>query len=163
MKYRWIVIIIAILCIPPFEAHCQKAVILVRHTERLDQSADSVLSPLGIERARVLAERLKDAGIRAIYSSERRRSIQTAEPVAALLKINLIAMPSANAGEMITRIQRENANDIVLIVGHSNTIPDLIKRFGAAEQLNIADPEYDNLFILIPQAGRPALLLRLHF
>lgn len=166
MKRRRVVFLrislIAALLFVTTEASGQKAAILVRHTERLDRSPDSALSPVGIERAIVLASRLKDSGISAVYTSDRQRTIKTAEPLAQLLKIKPTVVP-ANSNEMVTQIRRNNTNDVVLIVGHSNTIPELIKSFGATEQVTIADSDYDSLFIVVPQAGGPPLLLHLHF
>jgi 2,3-bisphosphoglycerate-dependent phosphoglycerate mutase len=145
------------------EATAQKAIILVRHAERLDQTADSGLSPAGIERARTLARQLRDLGIRAIYTTELQRTVKTAEPLAELLKIKSTVVPAANVDDLVQRIKRDHAGDVVLIVGHSNTVPLLIKAFGAVESITIPDSDYDNLFIVLPQVGRPALLLRLRY
>ncbi|MBI4472421.1 MAG: histidine phosphatase family protein [Acidobacteria bacterium] len=162
MKCRSVVVFLLLVCLAPVEAYSQKAIILVRHTERLDQSQDSVLAPIGVERARRLAAHLKDAGITAIYTSERKRTIQTAEPLADLSKKKPI--PIGTSADLVSRIKRENADDVVLIVGHSNTVPELITAFGAVEKITIPDSEHDNIFILVPQSGgRPALLIRLRY
>ncbi len=46
-----------------------------------------------------------------------------------------------------------------LIVGHSNTVPDLLQRLGIRDAITIADAECDNLFIVVrPAAGEPTLI-----
>ena len=47
----------------------------------------------------------------------------------------------------------------VLIVGHSNTVPDLLKRLGIKDAITIADDEYDNLFVVVRRdVGEPTLI-----
>ncbi len=57
-------------------------VILVRHAEKVDESSDTDLSEAGRTRARALAAMVKDAGIEAIYSTDTRRTLETAKPTA---------------------------------------------------------------------------------
>ena len=47
----------------------------------------------------------------------------------------------------------------VLIVGHSNTVPDLLKRLGVKDAITIAESEFDNLFVVVrPASGEPTLI-----
>jgi hypothetical protein len=47
----------------------------------------------------------------------------------------------------------------VLIVGHANTVPDLLKGLGIKDDITIADAEFDNLFVVVrPEAGEPTLI-----
>ena len=55
-------------------ALAQRAVIVVRHAEKVDQSSDAVLSEAGHARARALAALLAKAGVTAVYASRRRRA-----------------------------------------------------------------------------------------
>ena len=153
-------ILIAVLVAFAVEARAQRAVILVRHAERLDQSADSLLSPAGIERANALADRLKDAGINAIYTSDRQRTIRTAAPLAVRLKIKPVVVAASDSRRLVETIRKDNADDVVLIVGHSNTVPELITAFGVNERITIADSGHDNLFVLLPETR---MLLRLRY
>jgi hypothetical protein len=55
-------------------ARAQQAIFVLRHAERVEyESADGVLSNAGEERAGALARVLADAGVTAIYTSERHR------------------------------------------------------------------------------------------
>src|SRR4051794_26562429 len=72
----------------PLPSGAQEAIYIVRHSDpppvlRLDEiSDDTPLSESGQQRAAMLAGRLKDAGISAIYATEARRTVETAEPLA---------------------------------------------------------------------------------
>ena len=71
----------------PAAVAAQEAVFVVRHAERADTSADSVLSPAGEFRAQRLGAMLRDAGITRIYTTNVRRTVQTAAPLAAALRL----------------------------------------------------------------------------
>ncbi len=86
-----------VLAQPPL-ADAQRAIVLLRHADRLDSSPDSPLSKAGEARALRLASLLLDAGITAIYTSEFKRTIKTAEPLALALKITPVRLPAADAG-----------------------------------------------------------------
>src|SRR5687768_16430667 len=113
MKSRCFHFVITAALFIAIEAQAQKAVILVRHAERLDQSRDTPLSAAGTERAQSLSRLLKDAGITAIYTTELQRTVKTAEPLAELLKIKPTVVSAANLDELIARIKSENVNDVV--------------------------------------------------
>jgi broad specificity phosphatase PhoE len=146
-----------LLSAPPLLA--QKAVILVRHAERLDTSTDSVLSAKGEERAARLAKQLKDSGITAIYTTQFQRTIKTAEPIAKAIGVTPVVVPSTEQAKLVERLQTQHANDVVLIVGHSNSIPALLTELGVKQNITIADDQYDDLFVFNPGTGS---VVRLH-
>ncbi len=146
------------LCIP-MTAFAQKLVFIVRHAERADSAtpqmqgpADPPLSTRGEARAAKLAEMLGNAGISAIYATEFRRTQDTAKPLAAKLGVTIEQYPSGDTGALIKKMRGSHANDIVLVVGHSNTVPAIIKALGGPE-VTIAESDYDNLFIVVPSSG----------
>jgi broad specificity phosphatase PhoE len=158
-----ICVAVTILCVfVPAAAHAQKMVLLVRHAERADggagvstamtSPADPPLSTAGDARATRLAAVLADAGITAIFTTEFRRTKDTAKPLADKLKLTPEVSASRDAASMMAKIKAEHADGVVLIVGHSNTLPALIKAFGGPD-VKIADQEYDNLFVVVPQSG----------
>ena len=59
------------------------------------------------------------------------------------------------------RIRTLHANDVILIVGHSNSVPEIMKALGAREQFTITDDRYGDLFILVPNNPAPSVV-RLH-
>ena len=144
-------------------ARAQEAIYLVRHAERADQSDDPPLSTAGVGRAYRLRDMLKDAGITTIFTSELRRTIETAAPLASAIHVSPQQVPAADAEALTAKIAASKARDRVLVVGHSNTLPALLHALHVEPPIAIADDAYDNLFIVVFQNdGRP-LLLRLKY
>jgi len=149
----------------------QRAVFVVRHAEKAtERNEPSVpLSAAGSERAGRLAAILRDVGISAIYSTDTVRTRSTVEPLAKRLGLETrIYAASGPDGKidlapLAARIASENSAATVLVVGHSNTIGPLLAALGAKESVEIADGDYDNLFLLIPPSHGPPLLLRMRF
>lgn len=138
-------------------------VILVRHAERADagsaagkeMGSDPDLSAAGHARAEALARLLKDAAITAIYTTGLKRTQQTAAPLARTLAIQPTVIPANGSADLLHSIG--SAQGTVLIVGHSNTVPDLITRLGVEEVVTIAEEEFDSLFVVF-RGPEPALL-----
>jgi phosphohistidine phosphatase SixA len=141
----------------------QEAVYVVRHAERADASADSPLSAEGEARAGRLAAWLHDAGITHIFVTDRRRTSQTAAPLAGALKLTPTVLAATDTSTLVARVQAAGPHDRLLIVGHSNTVPEVLRALGTATPITISDSEYDNLFVVVPRNGEPPVLLRLRF
>lgn len=148
-------------------ASAQSTVFVVRHAERADAGAggspmmagDPELSDSGKARAASLASALKDAGITAIFTTEYKRTQQTAEPLARALGIAVTAVPARDIPGLVEKLQAATGN--ALVVGHSNTVGEVIERLGVREPVKLTDSDYDNLFIVI--RGEQPTLVRLHF
>jgi phosphohistidine phosphatase SixA len=147
----------------PGLAHAQGVILFVRHAEKADASADTPLSAAGEARARSLADHLEKAGITAIFTSEFQRTIKTAEPLAKRIGIDPIVVPGKDLDALVARLRERKPDEIVLVVGHSNTIPELIKRLGYPGEITIADDAYGDLFVVVPRQGGAAALIRLGF
>src|SRR6266404_5710460 len=128
-------------------ATAQSTVFIVRHAEKADASKDPDLSEAGRARAEGLAKMLKDANITAIYTTEFKRTQQTAAPLAKALGITATTVPAKDTAALIAKLRGSNSN--ALVVGHGNTVPDLIKALGISEPINIAENDYDNLFVVM--------------
>jgi broad specificity phosphatase PhoE len=153
--------VVAAAVLSPAVARAQKIVFVVRHAERADAGAgmagmtaqpDPPLSAAGMARARKLAGLLADAGITAIYTTEFLRTQQTAQPLADRLKIAEQHLSSKDTAGLVAAIRRQHPQDVVLVVGHGNTVPDIIRAFGGPA-ITLGDNEYDNLFIVVPATG----------
>ncbi len=146
-------------------ALAQRAVIVIRHAEKISGS-DERLSDAGHARAARLAAMLKDAGVTAIYSTDTERTRDTVKPLADLLKLPVqiydVGSQKVDAKGFALRMRQQHLDQIVLIVGHSNTVPALIRALGCQETVTIGPDEYDNLFIVIPH-GKTASLVRLRY
>lgn len=148
-------------------AAAQQAVFVVRHAERADagttaspmMASDPDLSEAGKTRAQALASALKDAGITAIYTTEYKRTQQTAAPLAKALGITPTVVPARDLPALIEKVKAAAGNS--LVVGHSNTVGDVIARLGVSDPVKLGDDDYDNLFVVVK--GEKPALLRLHF
>jgi broad specificity phosphatase PhoE len=147
----------------PPAVSAQTAVFIVRHAEKVDQSRDPLLSARGKARADALARHLESAGVRAIYVTEYKRTGLTAAPLATALRLTPIVVSAADPAALVEKIRKDNPEDVVLVVGHSNTLPDILRRLGHADPVEIGDDEYDSLFVAVPRAGHPPAVLRLKF
>ena len=156
-------LVLAALLLLPAAAAAQPAVFLVRHAERADggmaaSGADPDLSDAGRARAESLATVLKDARITQIFVSPLKRTQQTAAPIAKLLGLEPSVVPPADATALASRIKAATAaTGNVLVVGHSNTLPPLLKALGVEEPIAIAESEFDQLFI-VTRGATPSLL-----
>jgi broad specificity phosphatase PhoE len=144
-----------------FESQATTTVIFVRHAEKATlPEGDPGLSPAGERRVAELTRQLVDAdvvaGIDAVYSTPFRRTEETVRPIAEALGLTVNSYDAANTEEIMERIVREHKGKIILVVGHSNTVPRLIGNMGASKKVpEIAENEYDNIYIVsIPWFGK---------
>ncbi len=157
------------------EAFRPTTVFLVRHAEKAPRPAgDPPLLETGLERASDLARLLGKAGIRAIYSSQYLRTRQTAEPLSKLSGVPVTIVPVGmnpmNQREpsresidgLVERIHRHEGEN-ALIVGHSNTVPEIIRALGGDLIPVIDDADYDNLYIVTIVGPGKAKVARLSF
>lgn len=136
----------------------QTTIFIVRHAEKAGGD-DPDLTKTGRARAESLATVLKDTGITAIYTSEVKRTKKTAAPAAKALHLEPVVIPADDRAALVAKLQNSSGN--ALVVGHSNTIPDIIKALGIATPVKIADNDYDNLFLVVLEE-KPRLI-RLHY
>jgi len=140
-------------------ATAQSTIFIVRHAEKADATKDPDLSEVGRARAEALAKMLKDANITAIYATEFKRTQQTAAPLAKALSITITALPAKDNAALIAKLRASTGN--ALVVGHGDTIPDLIKALGMSDPINVAENDYDNLFAVV--LDQKPHLIRLHY
>jgi broad specificity phosphatase PhoE len=141
-------------------AAAQSTIFLVRHAEKAATGGnDPDLSDAGRARAESLATTLKDSGISSIFVTELKRTQQTAAPLAKMLHVEPAIMPAKDSAGLVAKLRALTGN--ALVVGHGNTIPDLLKSLGIATPISIEENDYDNLFVLVLDA-KPRLI-RLHY
>ena len=111
----------------------------------------------------MLAERLKDAGITAIYATQARRTVETAEPLAKALGLEIRVHSYEDSGGLVRLLRSENGKDKVLVVGHWSTIPEILAALGYPEEVKIERSAYDNLFVVVPKGEQAPIVLHLHY
>jgi phosphohistidine phosphatase SixA len=144
-------------------AAAQQAVIVVRHAEKADQTPDTALSVKGQARAQALADLLRAAGVTHVITTEYLRSRQTAAPLVKALGLSAEQVPARDLPALVARLHALDPASIVLVVGHSNTIPQMLTALGWPGTLILADGDYDDVFVLAPHPGQRASLVRLKY
>jgi phosphohistidine phosphatase SixA len=134
---------------------------LVRHAEK-ESGNDPVLTTAGKQRAGDLLKVLKNKKLQRIYVTQFRRTQMTADSLRLQLNIDTVQYTADTTG--VSLIEKITAHDdfgkIILVIGHSNTIPILIKKLGVLLPLKaIADNEFDNLFVIKYRKGKAQLTL----
>jgi broad specificity phosphatase PhoE len=132
---------------------------VVRHAEKAADGNDPDLSAAGQQRAEGLARILKDAELTAIFTTEFKRTQETAAPTAKATKISPTVVPANDIPAMAEKLRPLKGN--TLVVAHGNTIPDLVKALGIEVPITIPENDYSELFVII-MAEKPRLL-RLHY
>lgn len=145
-------------------------VIVVRHAEKAtDDPRDPSLSPVGEARAQALAAALRDASVEAVYSTELKRTWLTADPLVKSAGLTVEKRPMtggdipAYARELAKEVLARHAGKAVLIVGHSNTVPEIVKALSGDPVAAIDDSEYDNLFLVTAAAPGEGSVIRARY
>ena len=141
----------------------QQAIFLVRHAEQSAETDDPELTEAGRKRAKTLASVLKDVGITVIYTTERKRAIQTAEPTEKLLNVASKRLALRDLDGLVERLRNRHSQDRILVVSHHLALPRLLKALGHPAEIAIALHEYDNLFVLVPKSEGGPIVLRLRY
>ena len=130
-----------------------QTVILVRHAEKVDASADPLLSEAGQRRAVDLAVALSDSDLTHVFTSPLQRTVLTARPASEAHAINpeVISFEGgteAHVRRVAERIRALPDDAVVLVVGHSNTVPLIAAALGETGPSEMADCEYDRLTVI---------------
>jgi len=133
---------------------------LVRHAEK-QSGNDPLLTPAGNVRAGDLLRVLKDKKIQRIYVTEYRRTQNTGDSLRIQLGIDTVRyLSDTSCTDLFNKIQAHHDMDnAILIIGHSNTIALMIRKFGLVDYPAdyIPDKEYDNMFLIEFKNGKAIL------
>ncbi|HEY2824887.1 MAG TPA: histidine phosphatase family protein [Gemmatimonadales bacterium] len=140
-------------------------VILVRHAEKAGETGDVDLSSAGRARAEDLKAALAAFPVQTILVSEYKRTLQTAEPTATALHLTPVAIPvngkaAAQIAATAAAIRKLPAGTAALVVGHSNTVGQIIEALGGPHLGDLCDAEYATIFVLELSPTAPPRLLR---
>ena len=80
------------------------------------------------------------------------------------MKLEVNEYDAADRETVLETILKNHKGKIILVVGHSDTLPELIANLGASKKIPLMDDmEYDNIFIIsIPWFGKTKTI-RLRF
>jgi broad specificity phosphatase PhoE len=141
-------------------ANAAPIVFIVRHAEKASTGGkDPDLSVEGQKRADALAHILKDSQITLVFVSEFKRTQETAAPTARAAHVSPTVIPANDVDALVAKLRALNGNAVV--VGHGNTIPDLLKALGITTPVSIPEDDYTEIFAVL--LGGAPQLMRLHY
>ena len=141
-------------------ANAAPVVFIVRHAEKASTGGkDPELSVQGQRRADALANILKDSQFTSVFVTEFKRTQETAAPTAKAAHLNPIVVSAKDTGGLVGKLRALNGNS--LVVGHGDTIPDLVTALGIATPVSIPDDDYCEMFAVL--LGDTPQLVRLHY
>ena len=133
---------------------------LVRHAEK-ESGNDPVLTANGNKRAGDLMRKLKKENVERIYVTQYKRTQMTGDSLRIQLGIDTVHYKADTTGEDVYNkiIAKADAGKTILIIGHSNTILRIIKKFGIYyfSPADIPDAEFDNLYLITYKRKRATI------
>jgi phosphohistidine phosphatase SixA len=139
-------------------------VIIVRHAEKVTtdpRDPNPALTAEGQERARALAQLLRDRHVAGVVTTPFARTRLTGQPTAeaAHVPVDSVAIGrdlQAHVAAVAELVRTRFAGKTVLVVGHSNTVPKIIAALGGPALADLCDSAYGNLFtVVVPASGAP--------
>jgi len=158
MKYY--LLITLLLFVLPTQAADSFSIYLIRHAEKQVGGEDPGLTPCGELRAEQIAKLLEHTEIKHIYSTAYQRTMATAKPFAQQQKLPIKQYSPAKLAEFKQQLltQKEHA----LVVGHSNTTPQLTALLSDLDVADITEKQYRNLYqIQVSDSGKTLTLFTL--
>lgn len=147
------VVVASLLGAPLAAQSAPTVVIIVRHADKATTPAnDPPLTEVGVERARALADFLKDAHVGAVLHTPTTRTRETARVSAERFGITPEIIPTGPVpvvSAAVVAMVRRHRGQTILIVGHSNTVMPWIAALGGPQRENLCDHQYDGIYTLI--------------
>ncbi len=133
---------------------------LARHAEK-QSGTDPALTQRGNKRAGDLLQTLKNKHLQHIYVTQYKRTQMTGDSLRIQMSIDTVHYVADTTGEDVYNkiIVNKEAGKTILIIGHSNTVPKIIKKLGVADYdtRTIPDAEYDNLYLITYKKKKPVV------
>ncbi len=135
-------------------------VYLVRHSERAeDGTSDPEISAIGQDRSELIAKLLADGGLTQIHTTDFRRTRSTGRPTAQALGLEMELYDPRDLPGFAEQLKQTPGRHLVL--GHSNTTPQMVAALGGDPGSDIEEMEYDRLYVVtLTEDGASTVLLR---
>lgn len=138
-------LLLALACLLTAPAFAQEAPIYVtRHYDTPAGEPDPDLLPEGEARAKQLAAWFYGRTLKAIYVSDFKRTRQTAAPLAAMMGVMPETYDPRDTPAVVARAKR--AGGPVLIIGHSNTVPDIVEQLGGQRPADLKHQDFGDIW-----------------
>ena len=162
----WAGILVLVAAVVYWNSATTTTIVIIRHAEKqIGTIDDAPLSPQGEQRATRLAQMFGDpeafGRVQKIYVTGTRRTQQTAAALAQRLGLKpVVTDAKASAGEIAHRVMRENRGGLAIVIGHSNTVPQIVKELSDASEVPaIGEEEFDTLYVVtVPTIGKASVL-----
>ncbi len=119
---------------------------VTRHYDTPAGERDPDLLRTGKARAEALAKWFKGKKLKVIYVSDYQRTRQTAAPLAAAKGITVETYDAKDTPAIVARAK--SANGPVLIVGHSNTAPDIVQQLGGTRPADLKHEDFGDIWTI---------------
>jgi len=133
---------------------------LVRHAEK-EKDKDPLLTTAGKERAGDLYRTLEKKKIGRIYTTPYRRTIMTGDSLRVYQGIDTVRYAADTLSESLPHkiVEKSDLGKTILVIGHSNTVPALIRKLGVKDYAvkELPETEFDNLFVITYKRGKAKL------
>ncbi|RFF29530.1 SixA phosphatase family protein [Wenzhouxiangella sediminis] len=154
--------LIIVLIALPFATAVAEAtgVVIVRHAEKADDgSRDPELTRAGRQRAESLANALGHARVSELIASQYRRTRQTLAVLARRRGLDVSVVPAESGAiedhieAIVEKVKESSAEGLIVIAGHSNTVPLIVEALSGSVVSPIGESDYDRLYLLVPSAS----------
>jgi len=127
----------------------ETTLICIRHAEKIKGVSNPSLTSEGKQRAKDLSELLDNIEVAAIYSSDFNRTIETAQDLSNRSKLQIQLYNPGKLDDLKNTILNKYQNEVVVIVGHSNSTPQFVNVLLSEDKYSSFDEsDYDNIFIV---------------
>ena len=116
---------------------------VMRHLQKAE-GEDPPLSEEGRANARRLIGLFAADPPSAIYVSTTRRARETGAPLAKRLRVKVRSYDPADTPGLVARVRAEKGP--VLVVGHSNTVPEIVARLGGERPAPLAETDFGDVW-----------------
>ena len=150
------------------ETRRSATVIFLRHAEALPRTRGNQnpdLAEAGKQRAKRWAKTLRAAGVTMVYVTELGRTQQTAAPLAKALGLKVKQYGSRKSREFANSLRDLEADQVAVVVGHSNTVPQMVQQLGGQltgldQRGYLQDTEHDRMIVQTLTATRAGEAMR---
>ena len=154
-KFTSMILVLLLTLGPAAAMSADTIIVVVRHAEKAsDDPKDPGLSEQGKSRANKLAGMLKHADLQAVFTTQYKRTQQTGLPAASQAGLTLQARAATRensetyAADLLKEIRRKYRGKTVLIVGHSNTVPEIIQQMAGIDIDPIGESSFDRFYVI---------------
>ena len=145
MRLRLVAAVALALCFSSAPVFAADTVYVIRHLQKA-AGDDPPLTSEGAAGAQKLSELLAKKNVTAVYATQTRRAMQTAEPLAKKLGLTVTTYDPKDPAALAEKVAKQKG--AALIVGHSNTVPELVAKLGGKQPGPLADTDYGTVFVV---------------